>query len=64
MATFYCVATTVMDNGKCLCNIVASVEAETKPQGKVKSTSRADYYTDWFGTLEEAQKFVELNNRK
>ena len=61
MATFYCVATTIRDNGKCSCNIIDSMEAETQPESKFKSTGRADYYTDWFGTLEEAQKFVETS---
>lgn len=61
MKTFYCVATTIKDNGQCSCKIIDSIEAETKPESKYKSTSRADYYTDWFGTLEEAQKFVETS---
>lgn len=59
MRTFYCVATTIRDNGQCSCNIVCTVEAETKPENKCKSTSRADYYTDWFEMLEDAQRFVE-----
>lgn len=62
MRTFYCVATTIKDNGQCSCNIVDTVEAETKPENKCKSTSHADYYTDWFETLEDAQNFVETNS--
>ena len=61
MRTFYCVTTTIRDNGQCSCNIVHSVEAEIKPESKYKSTSRADYYTDWFERLEDAQNFVETN---
>lgn len=64
MRTFYCVATTVKDNGQCSCSIVDSVEAETKPENKCKSTSRANYYTDWFETLEDAQRFVEQSKSK
>lgn len=35
-----------------------------KPENKCKSTSRADYYTDWFETLEDAQRFVEQSKTK
>ena len=42
MRTFYCVVTTIRDNGQCSCNIVDTVEAETKPENKCKSTSRVD----------------------
>lgn len=64
MSTFYCVATTIRDNGRCSCSIVDSVEAETKPENKCKSTNRADYYTDWFETLEDAKRFVEQSKSK
>lgn len=61
MNTYYCVATTIKDNGQVSCNIINSMEAEKKPENTFKSTSRVDYYCDWFGTLEEAQKFVETS---
>lgn len=64
MKTFYCVSTVVRDNGQCSCNIVDAVESEMKPENKCKSTSRADYYTDWFETLEDAQRFVEQSKSK
>ena len=34
------------------------------PENKCKSTNRADYYTDWFETLEDAQRFVEQSKSK
>lgn len=36
-------------------------QAEAKPQNSVKSTNRADYYCDWFDTLEQANAFISKN---
>lgn len=61
MATFYCTSMVIKDNGSTSCNVVCSVEADVKPENKHTSTRHADYYTDWFDTLEEAQEFVNDN---
>ena len=61
MATFYCVTTTVYDNGRTSMHIIPQ-QAETKPQNSMRSTNRADYYCDWFDTLEQANSFMRDNS--
>lgn len=64
MKIYYCVATTIKDDGRATQNLVEERTCETKPENKCKTTSRADYYLDWFDTLEEAQLFVEQSKSK
>jgi hypothetical protein len=56
--TYYCVVSKVDDNGNGCANLVDAVEAEEKPEDTVRVTARADIYTDWFESLEEAQEYV------
>lgn len=61
MATFYCVTTTVYDGGRATMHIIPQ-QAEAKPQNSMRSTNRADYYCDWFDTLEQANSFMSDNS--
>ena len=56
--TFYCVMSSFKDNGDSWAGIVERREADTKPDSAFKSTKRADIYTDWFESYEEALAFV------
>lgn len=58
--TFYCVTSTIYDSGRAtIC--INHVEADEKPQNSYKSTNRADYYNDYFDTLEDAENFKKEN---
>lgn len=57
--TFYCVASAVYDDGRCVAGIVDSVKAEEKPENTFKHGKRADLYNDWFHGKREAMKFVK-----
>lgn len=59
MKTYYCVTTSVDDNGKVLAAITSVVDAVCKPENTIKSLKRKDIYNDWFDDLEEAKKLVE-----
>lgn len=61
MKTYYCVATTIRDNAPVISHIVETIEADKKPESTMKETSRYDYYTDWFESLEEAEEFVRIS---
>ena len=61
MKTYYCVATTVHDSGTVTSNVIDCIETKEKPQSTMKSTSRADYYSDWFEFLEEAEEFARTS---
>ena len=54
---FYCVSMTIYEDLRVETHI-SSVAAYPKPKSSYKETHRADYYLDYFNTLEEAQKFV------
>ncbi len=56
--TYYCVSNVIRDDLKSEAHI-STVEAETKPESTCHSTSRADYYKDYFDTLAEAEQFIE-----
>ena len=58
MKTFYKVTTSVDDNGKLECHLDGAIEAEVQPKNKYISTDRHDFYTDYFTTRSEAEKFV------
>lgn len=60
--TYYCVATTIPDRGKSVISLVNTMLSKEKPSNSFKSTSRADYYLDWFDTEEEAKDFIDKNS--
>lgn len=53
--------TAVYDNGRTSMHIIPQ-QAEIKPQNSMRSTNRADYYCDWFDTLEQANSFMSDNS--
>lgn len=59
MKTFYCVATTIHDNGRATIKLVATQQAEQRPENKCTETRQADYYTDWFDSEQEARQFIK-----
>ena len=60
MKTWYCVTSSFDDRGRAIAAITATKEAEECPEGTYTSTtSRKDIYNDWFGSEEEAKKWVE-----
>ncbi len=64
MKKYYCVATTIYDDGLVLSNVVSTKITEKRPQSKMRVSTNADYYWDWFDTLEEAKEFVLLTKKK
>ena len=58
--TFF-VVSTVITGSKASVRLAGTVSATEKPETKFRSTSRADYYLDYFDSLEEAEKFCEEN---
>ena len=63
MKTYWCVTTSFDDNGMVLSAITSTTEAVCKPENTSKSTSRKDIYNDWFGSLEEAEDWVNEAKR-
>ncbi len=59
MKTYYCVATSVDDNGKVRAAITDIIDAAQKPQNSFKSLKRKDIYIDWFENHEDAKRMVE-----
>ena len=53
---YWCVTTSVDNRGRVVSHITNKIEAVCKPENSFTSTSRRD---DWFGSQEEAEKFVE-----
>ena len=64
MKKYYCVATTIYDNGLVLSSVASSKIAEERPLSKMRVTPNADYYWDWFDTLKDAQEFTILTKKK
>ena len=58
MKTYYCVTSKWDDRGNGWAGITSKVEAEEKPESTFNSTPRADVYTDWFDSYDEAEKYV------
>ena len=58
MRTYYCVSSTIYGDGRTTAVIVDMVESEKPPRNSFKSTPQKDIYTDWFGDLMLARKFV------
>lgn len=63
MKTYYCVTTSVDDNGKVRAAITNVTEVVCKPENNSVSLKRKDIYHDWFDDPEEAKKFVEEAKR-
>ena len=59
MKTFFCVVSTVHDNGLVTATIVDSVEADEKPENHCTEKLDRDIYQDWFDSWEQAMQFVE-----
>jgi hypothetical protein len=57
--TYYCVTTTIYDNGRVAAAITDTMEAETKPESRFTETRRRDICTDYFESLNEAKQFVK-----
>lgn len=64
MKKYYCVATTIYDNGRVQSSVASTKFAKEKPQSKMRVSTNADYYWDWFDTPEEAQEFILLTQKK
>lgn len=56
---YFCVTTSVYDDGRVIAAITASEFSERKPENTSMSTSRKDIYNDWFDDIDEAKRFVE-----
>lgn len=59
MKTYYCVTTSVSDNGKVIAAITSVIDAVSKPENSFRSLKRKDIYNDWFESREEAEQLVE-----
>ena len=59
MKTYWCVTTSIYDNGRVISAITNSIQAVKKPKNKSKALRTKDIYHDWFGSKEEAEEFVE-----
>ena len=59
MKTFWCVTTSVYDNGKVRAAITNCIQAVKKPESESKELRNKDVYHDWFGNKKEADQFVE-----
>lgn len=59
MKTYYCVTTTVYDDGKIIAAITSVVEAACKPENSSNSLKRRDVYNDWFDNPEEAKEWIK-----
>lgn len=57
--SYWCVTTSVDNRGRVVSHITNKIEAVCKPENSFTSTSRRDVYNDWFGSQDEAEKFVE-----
>ena len=59
MKTYWCVTTSVYDDGRVIAAITNSIRAVKAPKNESKSLRRKDVYHDWFDSKEEADQFVE-----
>lgn len=58
MKTYYCVTTSVYDDGHITAAITGTKQSEKKPQSHSKETSKCDIYTDWFESEADANAFI------
>lgn len=59
MKTFWCVTTTVYDDGRVVSAIADCIQATSKPENVSRELKRKDVYCDWFDSKEEADQFVK-----
>lgn len=64
MKTYYCVTTTIHDDGRVSVIHSRAQQAEVRPTNKCTSTGHTDYYIDWFDSAEEASEYVRNNQPK
>ena len=57
--TYWCVMTTVKDDGNCHGVITEHKDAEECPESTMTSTRRADIWCDWFDSREKAVAFIK-----
>lgn len=55
---YYCVVTTVDNNGRVTCSQCGCVDADEIPSDRFVSNRKSDVYYDWFDSLEAALEFV------
>jgi hypothetical protein len=56
--TFYCVSSVFRDDGSVKVSMVSRELAE-KPENSFRSVYGRDIYADWFGSVEDAEAFIE-----
>ena len=59
MKTYYCVTTSVYDDGHITAAITDTKQAEEKPQSHSRETRKCDIYTDWFESEADANAFIK-----
>ncbi len=57
--TWYCVVTTVFDDGKVVANIADAVERREKPEAVNQSLQDKDIYVEWFDSIYAARKAIQ-----
>lgn len=57
--TWYCVVTTVFDNGEVVSNIADTIERGDKPEAVNQSLRDKDVYVDWFDSIYAARKAIQ-----
>lgn len=57
--TYWCVTTSVYDDGRAIAAITNCIRSEKKPENQFKELKHRDVYNDWFESKEEADQFVE-----
>lgn len=60
---YWCVVTSVYDDGRVSCNIVDTVTAERRPESVYNSSARKDVYIDYFDSQKEAEEYAEEGRR-
>lgn len=56
--TWYCVVSAVYDDGRVIAHIVDAKPAVNRPDSTVKELRNKTIYADWFGSRDEAEKFL------
>lgn len=59
MKTWYCVATSLDDQGCVTAGITNIVQSAEEPESTRTKTETKEIYSDWFCTEAEARKFAE-----
>lgn len=59
MNTYYCVMSKYDDKGHTWAKLTGTRQSTRKPMWSHRHTKTADYWIDWFDSLQEAEKFVQ-----